>query len=352
MRCVFWIALLSGVFAAASATNAKAEASAEEPASEQTKVEKKVEEGEEKEPPPWGLSIGVKTTTPSSTLVKDQDLTYTKRTFTSLSLAPSWSFNDHLSVEGSFGLSKEWFPHGNTTLDQDTYLNDIALGVSSGWKVPDLGTSANIGLEVGMPASKFSRAESLLFSVTPSVSLNQRFPVLAGLSVGLSGSLTRNEYEYTTAGIDGTEIPCSTAEQCERFQNTGVRNARYILSASGRLGLKPVKWLSLGVSGAVVRYQLYGLAKGETIDGNEPLPSDEEMLTVVNPSDTREYFNYGLSLGLNPIDIISFGIGSSSTVPQFTPDQGRYTPFFNRRTNYYARMQLDVAALVSRITEL
>ncbi|MBU0552537.1 hypothetical protein KKF91_18825 [Myxococcota bacterium] len=352
MRSLFWIVLLSGLLAVATA------AAEDEAAGEQAKVEKSTEDGEAKakgaetEPPPWGLGISVKTTTPSSTLIKDQNLTYTQRAFTSVDFSPSWSFNDHLDVEGSVGFSKEWFPHGNTILDQDTYINDVALGISSGWEVPDFGTKASIGLELGIPTSRFSRAESLLFSVTPSVSLTQQFKILSGLSFGLSGSVTRSEYEFTTGSTDGAEISCSTAEQCERLQNTGVRNARYVLSASGRISLKPVKWLSLGVSGGVVRYHLYGLTDGEATDWDEPLPAEEDMLTVVDPSDTREYFTYGLSMGFNPIDVVSLGIGASSTVPQFTPDQGRYTPFFNRQTNYYATLRLDVAAFVSRITEL
>ncbi len=308
---------------------------------------------EASEDPNWGLDLSLKNTVTQGTLDKSQDLSYNPKVYTTNQISPSWQPIEPLTLYGEIGLSHEWTNADHTTKNRETLFTDTELGLDSAWELPLIGARASLSLGAGLPSSKFSQAETLILSLSPSFDLSKSFPDLLSLGFGISGSATRGFYRYTTGELQGTEVSCSTAAQCERFKNTGMRNARYTLSLAGRVSFKPIEMLSFGASFGLLRYQLFGLNEEATDfneDGLAPLPVDE-MPNFTKSSDTRDYFTYGLKTQLKPLDFLAVVLGASAVTPQLDPSQDRYTPFFNRHTKYYLDLRLDIAALASKVTE-
>ncbi|HRE88402.1 MAG TPA: hypothetical protein PK095_04600, partial [Myxococcota bacterium] len=200
--------------------------------------------------------------------------------------------------------------------------------------------TASLGF--AFPTSLASQGQTMLFSVSPSLRLGWTLKdVLSGLGFGYTARFTKLFHEYTTGELDSPVVPgcfAGSSGSCDRFLNTGVRNASYRLSNSLDASLAFTDWMSLSASFGVVVSWLYDDVEDDRVTFQELEPQDERYALVAD-----------LGLTFQPTTPLSISIGASTFNPQLAPDGSRYTPFFNRFTTLYLDLRLDVAALVTEL---
>ena len=112
------------------------------------------------------------------------------------------------------------------------------------------------------------------------------------------------------------------------------------LSHSVDLSFAFTNWLRLSASGAFVTDYLHPLVTDDTVSFVPQEPEDRRFLVATD-----------LSLAFQPIPSLGITVGASTTYPQLAPDSSYRTPVFNRFTEIYLDLTLDVAGLVSQIQE-
>jgi len=251
-------------------------------------------------------------------------------------LAPRFRIIDGLSIGASLNILGEMTESNVTTRDGEWWLDDLTLRLSSsGIALPVTGTRVSGGVAVSLPTSKPSQAATLVMGVRPSVSISHRFPVLSGLSLSYGGSLRVNVNRFTTPQRDAPTIrTCVT--QCDELVHTGVRNVRWQHGHRLGLGLSVLDWLAIGGGFGIYASYLYDSAT--VVDAAAP---------IVEPAHARYAFSYDAELTVGPFAGVSAGLGLSTFAPQLAPDQTTYDPFFNRYTQAYLDLRVDVAALLT-----
>ena len=270
-------------------------------------------------------------------LDRGNSLTWNPYYAVGIGIAPRFRVLDGLSVGAAISVLREVTEADVTTDDGEWWFNDLSLSVSSsGIALPGIGTRIAGGLAVFLPTSKPSQAATLLAGIRPSVSVSHRFPLLKGLSLSYSGNLRVNMHEFTTPSREAPLIPTCRGAECAELSHTGVRNTRWQHGHRLGVSLGVLDWLSIGAGMGVYVSHLYDLA--EVPDVGAP---------TVEPAHERYAQSADAELTVGPFRGLSVGLGISSFHPQFAPDQTRYTPFYNRFTQAYLDLRLDIAGLLS-----
>lgn len=283
-----------------------------------------------------GSRINLLNTTNAWELDRGNSLTWNPYYGIGIGIAPRFRIVDSLSVGAALSVTREITESDVTTEEGEWWLNDLSLSISSsGVTVPGVGTRISGALAFYLPTSKAAQAATLLVGIRPSVSVSHRFPVLKGLGLSYSGSLRVNQHDYTTPSLDVPRVPCLGAE-CAQYSHTGVRNTRWQHGHRIGLSLGILDWLSIGGGMGVYVSHLYDLT--EAADAADP---------TVAPAHERFAQSADAELTVGPFRGLSVGLGVSSFHPQLAPDQTAYTPLYNRYTQAYLDLRLDIAGLLT-----
>lgn len=291
------------------------------------------------ESPPWaGSSVSLRNVVSAYELDKSNSQTWNPYYGLGLTISPRWRFGDVAYVSGALSMSREITQSDATTREGEIWLGDVSLtGGTSGLTLPVIGSRVGASLTAVFPSSKPSQSDTLQLGLRPALSLSHRFPVLAGLSVSYSGSLRFNMHRYTTGGqLDAPRIATCQGIECAELRHDGVRNVRWQHGHRLGLALGIIEGLSLSAGAGVYVSHLY--------DG---VAAEDASVVPVEPINSRYAASYDAELTVGPFAGLSFGLGLSTFGPQRAPDQSIYDPFYNRFTQAYLDVRLDVAGLLS-----
>jgi len=290
-----------------------------------------------------GSSISLRNIVSAISTMRDAEPDYNPYYGLSLGLAPRWKVLKKTVLAASFGLDRELTRADSTTKANETVYSDIGMSLSTTGFI-ELPMKLKLSGDLGMtlPISKYSKARSLQFALKPGLSLSRSYKVLAGLRTGYSLRVSKNFHEYTTGQRDVPLIPqCDPLQSdCDRFSNTGIRNASWQLSQALSLGLDIRKGLGVRLSAAAITSFLY------------PWESDDPRLSFQpqEPTDTRHLFAYGLEVYKQFNTFMNLGLGMSTVNPQLAPDSSYYAPFVNRYSNLYFDINIDVIECVTHFS--
>ncbi len=296
---------------------------------------------------PWrGSEIAYRNSVTAISLDRSADLTYNPFWAMALELSPRYSFDDVWSVGASLEIAREITEADDTTRSSETLLGDLGLRVSASnfAKIPGVGINVSAGLGLTLPTSLSSQGDTLMFALSPSLRLSRTFgKVLDGLTLGYSLRFTKNFHEYTTGELDSPSVPgCFVGDSgsCDRFLNTGYRNASFRLSNGFDASLDLTSWLTFSADLAIIVSWLHDDVDDERVSHVELEPANERYALAADLGFSARWWK--------PLEV---RLGASTFNPQLQSDGDRYAPFFNRFTTLYLDLRLDVAALVQDLTE-
>jgi hypothetical protein len=175
------------------------------------------------------------------------------------------------------------------------------------------------------------------------VRLSRSFDLLSGLSAGYSLRAMPLIHQSTTAELETPLIPgCSASGGgCDAYLHTGLRNARFRLQQLFYVTARFLDWLSLSATYGLWIDWLY------PIDVDDPRISHQE----IEPQDRRYASVWELEVLFSPIEALQIGVGTSTLGPQLAPDSSYINPFYNRYTTIFVDLHLDVAGLISQLSQ-
>lgn len=270
----------------------------------------------------------------------------------SLSLQPKWRFHDYFGVGLRLDVEQELTNSDDTVRRYEWMWSDLNVDLNAGKGYTESFTGIKVtgGLRLTLPVSKAARARELLMSVGPGASISRKFSDLFGsplsLTVGYNGRWTYHFHETTTAQYKAPTISCGdpSSPLCEPFVNTGYENPEHGLVHGANLSLDITEKLSFSTSFSFLRNGLYALSDYELIDG----AGQKVVLEADDGVAVRHYQWFVAELSYQVLDLVGVALGVSSLYGDLASDGTYRTPFFNRFTNIYLDLSLDIDSVVSR----
>ena len=254
-----------------------------------------------------------------------------------LGIAPEFHFNDQFFVRGAFTLTQELTQHPDGTWPYEVQISDIVLALgATGFQEKVTGLRLGGSVQVGLPTSKASHAQTRLLALGPALTLSRTFPVLSGLTLAYSGRYSYRFHKFTTAQFDAPGIQ-GCGSECGELISTGRRNAHSDLTHGPTVTFAPIEPVSLAASFAMTTQWLYPVAKDPSVTANGPFVSN------------RYYLDFDVSVSWQIFRPIGVSLGANASAPQLS-SMGRYDSqqyFLN--TSLYLDLARDVEAAVSGI---
>jgi len=292
------------------------------------------------EPVPWsGSTLLVRNASTAISADPSADLTYNPYWDLSLTVSPRWQFNDIFSVSASQSFSRELTESDWTTRKGEIVLSDFSLRLAASRYLTIPGAEIGLSSDVAFtfPASKISRARTLVMGIGPGLHLTRSFDVLDGLSLSYGLRGTYYWHRFTTGEYESPTI-VSCTDDCDEYISTGVRNPEWRIANSFGISMGFLEIVNFAMSYAIV------------ID---PLQDSVDTLsasfTPLEPTDTRYRNSFDVSVSVTPWDLVSFSLGANTTNAQLQADSsGYYQPLFNRFTVIYFDVAFDLGAPFSQ----
>jgi hypothetical protein len=263
----------------------------------------------------------------------------------SFAFNPRYYIYDQLSARLGFSVEQELTDSDTTQSMYEPVLSDISLGFiySPFYTIPVLDVKLGGGISFGFPTSKLSQARTLYFSLSPSISLRRTFDVLGGLQLSYGFKYTKNFNKNTDLTSEDTLFPCSGTSLTGRSEcyNMGIRNPSMSFTNSFEVSIYWLERLYTTLGVGINNALLYPLTPYDQ-DG-VPIEPDPDN------TDHRGSMSYGLEVGYDAWDFLSFAIGASTVTAQLKDDGSLREPFFNRFTVLYFDVALSVDGLVQTI---
>ena len=312
-------------------------------------------EAEEEPEVPWRGSVveyrnafGIRNLDPYA------DLTHNPYYVMALSFRPRWWFDEMLSVSARLDVAHELTEPDDTTFSYETVLQDLYLSVGAKQLVtiPEVEIHVSPDLRLTLPTSKVSRFRTLVMSVGPGVAFTRQIEIGedSELTLGYRPRFTFNFYGDTTSQRETPLIPGCIS--CESHFNTGVRNAPFRLWNGFDATYTFLERFGVAVSYAHVTDWLY------EITGAPPGPEDgvpdggAASVTQEDPPGVRFYSAFSFEISATPFDMLEIGIGWETLSPQLSDGSTYYNPIYNRYSQAYLDLRLQVEALVEEMQDL
>jgi hypothetical protein len=325
-------------WAAAQSTNPESAATSEEQTEQQLV-------------PYRGTSIIYENSFTAISLDPNYDPDYNPSYVMSFAFNPRYYIYDQLSARLGFSVDQELTDSDMTQSQYEPVISDISLGFtySPFYTIPVLELKLGAGVSFGFPTSKMSQARTLYFSLSPSLSIRRGFDVLGGLQLSYNFRYTKNFNKYTGSVSEDSLFPCPStlADRTECF-NMGRRNPSMSFNNSFDVQIYWLDRLYTSLSFGINSTLLYPVeeATAETLGGPVSVDPSAEN------TDYRGSFSYGLEVGYDAWDFLSFALGVSTSNSQLRDDGTYYEPFFNRYSTIYFDIALSVDGLVQTIQGL
>lgn len=292
---------------------------------------------------PWrGSMLLLRNEVSVLTFDKGAELTYNPYDALAFTAWPRWWFGDIFFVQGRVMLTRELTNADDTTRQGETVLSDVSLGggASRFWTIPVAGIALGADVGVSFPTSKESQARTLAVGVSGRLMLSRHFELLEGFDIAYSLQAGKGFYRYTTSELESPLISgCSGDGSCDRFNNTGVRNAKFSLNNRLDVSLDILPWLGVETT-AIHRMQfLYAIQ------------ADDPRVSYVPqaPTEDRQTIEFEGNVRFRPMKSLELALGVSSLAPIQSPDSSLYTPFINRYTMGFVEVRVLIDGLVAQI---
>jgi hypothetical protein len=278
------------------------------------------------------------------TFDKSAEQTYNPYYAMEFEASPRYWTGKHGYFMLDFVVLQELTDSDYTTKKREAVLEDVyaQLGLEDIWRIPVLGIDVTTVLRFQFPASKVSRARTLLLAIMPRLILQRRFEILEGLSLGYAFSFKKHFHEYTTA--QNTEpliwggLPSSRTT--ESFMNTGELNVNFEIANTFGLALDLTEWLGAMARVWIINGFLYDL---EDIN-------DDRISYEPQETDQRRYnMLYIIELYARPMPSLEIGLGVETANPALSQDSPYETPYINRYTAIYLDLRLGIEGLITQI---
>ena len=292
---------------------------------------------------PWrGSMLLLRNEASLLTFDRGAELTYNPYDALSFTAWPRWWFGDIFFVQGRVMLTHEFTNADDTTLRDETVVSDVTLGggASRFYQIPVLGVDLGLDASLVIPASKESRARTLVLGVGGRFSLARHFDLLAGLDVVYSLQGSKGFYRYSTSQTESPLISgCSGGGDCSRFSNTGIRNARFSLANRLDLSVDFLAWLGIELTAIHRMAFLYAIQ------------ADDPRVSYVpqQPTGDRQFVEFEGNVRVRPMKSLEVALGVSTLSPILAPDSTFYTPFVNRYTMGFVEVRVLLDGLVAQI---
>lgn len=299
---------------------------------------------------PWkGSFVGYEHVFSAVSLDKASGQTWNPYYAHSFTLQPVWRFHDYVGLRLRLDVEQELTNSDETVKRYEWMWSDLNVEVNAGKGYTEKVTGINIngGLRLGLPVSKISRARTMVLALSPSLTISRKFPVLSGLTIAYSGRFTYQFHQSTTAQYDGTSLSCGDPDsaECERFTNTGIRNAQTVLVHGPSISLDILDNLSFTVSYQLRRSGLYDLDDYDVYDSGSGI-----LLGTLSSGENDIEARYGQAfsaeLAWEPIEMVGLALGFVSAYSDLRQNGSHQTPLFNQFTNIYLNLSLDIDSVV------
>lgn len=263
----------------------------------------------------------------------------------SWTFAPRWWFGDIVNVRGSFSLVREITNSNITTRRGETWPSDVRLGV--GFHrfavIPEAEIAFSGSFDVGIGASPISNARTMRAALLPSLRVSRGFDVLSGIGLGYTLGFAYYLNESQNPLYEESRLPgCVIPGECGAFDHTGVMNNEWRMTHSADLSVGFLEWLSLTAAFSYVQDHPFEVESDPRVTF-EPIPPQA--------GNTRHFLALDFSLGFQPMKSLGITLGVSNEFPQLGPDSEKLAVFDAQYTSFYADITLDLAGLVTQITE-
>ncbi len=313
-------------------------------------VVKEVAPSASKKRNPWkGSFIGYEHVFSAVSLDKASGQTWNPYYAHSFTLQPMWRFHDYVGLRLRLDVEQELTNSDETAKRYEWMWSDLNVEVNAGKGYTEKVTGININgdLRLGIPVSKFSRARTMVLALSPGLTISRKFPVLGGLTVAYSGRFSYQFHQSTTAQYDGTSISCGDPDsaECERFTNTGIRNAQTVLVHGPSIRLDILDNLSFTVSYLLRRSGLYDLDDHEVYDSGSGIHLGT-LASGENDIKARYGQAFSAEIAWEPIEMVGLALGFISVYSDLRQNGSYQTPLFNQFTNIYLNLALDIDSVV------
>ncbi len=259
-----------------------------------------------------------------------------------LNIRPQWSFGSQLYLRGNWDVGQELTTPDDLNRRYEIVVGDPSVDVGLvGVKDPYAGIHVSGGLRMAAGLSKVSQAQTRFLTISPGVSVARTFPVMKGLSLRYDARYSERLHRYTTTQYEEATLAiCDSRDlvACAEYAHSGVRNTKNDLLQSASLGFSPHERVSLSAQFLMHHGFLYPL----TEDAQHGLSPEEGV-------NTRYAWGFNLGASVKLTRELSLSLGASTLSAQQQPDSTLRSPFFNRYTNLYVDLGLDLEALLQRL---
>ena len=295
---------------------------------------------------PWrGSRLFVRNAVSAISLKKDAELTYDPYYAIEFGLSARWWFGRYVYTGIDFGFDVEVTDSNVTTEKHEVWLQDLVVrvGGSRFLTIPWVGIDFSADLSLLAPTSKLSQARSRYLGIRPAVTVSRTFDVLSGLTLSYTFQATKSLNEYTTSTLESPRVPgcAGDAAQCASFLSSGLRNPSWTLAHVFQVSMDFLDWLGLRGSVGIVQDFLYPMEERDERVSFSPIDGTDERFTML----------YELELYTKPLPALGIALGARTINPQLAPNSTPETFFFNRYTTVYLDVSLDVAGLISQLTD-
>lgn len=257
-----------------------------------------------------------------------------------LEVRPQWHFGEQLFLRTRFELAQEFTASDEFNSANEVSWSDVQLDVGArGLEDPFAKVRFGGAVRFTGGISKASLHDSRVASIGPSVLLSRSFPILGGLGLSYEARYTHRFHRYTTRQNAGAHLSAcfdpGEPIDCGAWAQDPVRNVRADLSQTLALSFQPISALSLSAQFQLVHQWLY------------PLPPSEWDAIAFQPRDDT-HVRYPWAFGVEAAyDLpvakgVSVALGASTASMQLGADGVRRSPFFNRYTQLYLNVGLEL----------
>lgn len=299
---------------------------------------------------PWkGSLVGYEHVFSAVSLDKASGQTWNPYYAHSFTLQPMWRFHDYVGLRLRLDVEQELTNSDETVKRYEWMWSDLNVEVNAGKGYTEKVTGININgdLRLGIPVSKISRARTMVLALSPSLTISRKFPVLSGLTIAYSGRFSYQFHQSTTAQYDGTSLSCGDPDsaECERFTNTGIRNAQTVLVHGPSIRLDILDNLSFTVSYLLRRSGLYDLDDYDVYDSGSGIYLGT-LASGENDIEARYGQAFSAEIAWDPIEMVGLALGFISVYSDLRQNGSYQTPLFNQFTNIYLNLSLDIDSVV------
>ncbi len=277
-------------------------------------------------------------------LKKDADLTYNPYYAMSYSIRPRYYLWKGLYLGLRWDLEQELTDSDSTTKKRQVMWSDVIIDLnwSNAYKIPAIDFIINPKIRIALPASLESQARTQYLSLGPGFDLVRIFDVWGGITIWYAFRYTKYFNQYSSALSEEPVLNCPEKGPC-RYDVMGPQNPSHQFLNDFIFEIRPLDQLYISVTVEIRNYLLYELSDAEYETAGGTQTKDHEGTSH------RGYMWYLFEIGYDVLPYLTLALGTSTYNPMLSPESEYYAPFFNRYTNIYFDVAIDIDGMIHGI---